>query len=225
MVKRLCLIASVFAIFIAVAGCSNQPKTDDMDINLSLKTETPYPMNKLGCVDESYAQEILMKKSAGLELSEAESGLIDYYFLEEDKGMAIVDMHGIGMQKVVLKIFSTRDAGKTWRLIKDDYFVSVGYMDCIFLGDRLLISNYAAASEKTNMFFVDIDGEETHMSEDFFEKHEFDNFRLQAKPTYLPEKKCIVCYWAEDYDFDNVKHTTFYDEYMNPIEKTKGGNP
>lgn len=213
--KRTFIYLVVFLLIIMFAGCSYEQPVEIPNNSDSSVTERNYPMDDNGCVDIEYASNILEEKSKGNAPSEADSNLIDFYFLEGDKGMAVVDVHSIGMQKVVLKIYSTKDAGKTWQVVKDDFFVLSGYLDCIFYEDKLLFSNYASVTEKTSFFFVSIDGEETYMQEDFYEQHDFDDLRMQAKLDYLDEEEKIICLWYQDYDFEDIKHITFYDKNMS----------
>ncbi len=220
--KRICLFLAICIVLSISVGCSkNQSTGVSPEVDTLKNEETSYPMDENGCADTEFVEEILKKKTEGKKLSEVEEELINFYFLEGDKGMAVVDQHGIGMQKVVLKIYSTKDSGNTWQLLKDDFYVSVGHMDCVFLGDKLLFSNYSAAAEKTSLFLVNTDGEESYMSDEFFAEHEFENFQLQAKLTYCPEEKHVVAFWTDNYNFDEVKYTTFYDENMNLIKSEK----
>ena len=69
--------------------------------------------------------------------------------------------------------------------------------------------------KKPVFFFVSIDGEETYMQEDFYEQHDFDDLRMQAKLDYLDEEEKIICLWYQDYDFEDIKHITFYDKEMS----------
>ncbi len=220
--KKMCFITSALIFFTMLAGCSGERTTDVVENTPAQATEASYPMDAYGCVEVAYATEILKKKSADEALVEIESDLIDYYFLEEEKGMAIVDMHGIGMQKVVLQVYSTQNAGKTWELVEKNFPLLVGDVDCIFVKDKLLIANYAAAAEKISLFFVHPDGKKTYMQDEFFAKHQFDHFRLQTRLSYHQEEDTIVCTWFEDYDFDKVIYTTVYDGNMNLISQTKG---
>lgn len=216
--KRISLYLVVFLLIIIFAGCSYEQPADNPHDSDSGVAERNYPIDDNGCVDTEYAKKILEKKSKNLELSEIEEGIIDFFFLESENGMAVVDMHGIGMQKVVLKIYSTMNSGETWQLVKDDLYLMSGYTDCIFLKDKLLFSNYASVVEKTAMFFVDLSGTETHMPDEFYGSHNFENYRLQAKFDYQPHEDKVVCFWYEDYDFENIKHKTVYDINLNLIE-------
>ena len=97
--------------------------------------------------------------------------------------------------------------------VEDDIYQEVKMID--FYEDKLLFSNYASVTEKTSFFFVSIDGEETYMQEDFYEQHDFDDLRMQAKLDYLDEEEKIICLWYQDYDFEDIKHITFYDKEMS----------
>ena len=216
--KRMYLICVSCIMFLLFTGCSNIQPIEESTESYTIEDETAYPMDENGCVDTEYAEKILEKKSKDLELSKIEEGIIDFFFLEGENGMAVVDMHGIGMQKVVLKIYSTLNSGETWQLVKDDLYLMSGYTDCMFLKDKLLFSNYASVVEKTAMFFVDLSGTETHMPDEFYDSHNFENYRLQAKFEYQPQEDKVVCFWYEDYDFENIKHKTVYDINLNLIE-------
>ena len=206
--KKLCLVLAMCFVGAMLSACSD--KADDF-------VERPYPMDQYGNVDTDYAIDLLEKKCRGDELSETDEELVKLCAVEGDNGMAVVDEHGIGMQKVMLKLFKTLDGGKKWSLLEENFEVMSGYIDCVYLGDKILFSNYAGVTEETNLFFVTIDGELEFPEDDFYDKLGFENHGLQADVEYDGEKQMIVCKWSEAYS-DKVMHTTYHDVNLNLVE-------
>lgn len=206
--KRISIYLVVFLLIIIFAGCSYEQPADNPHNGDSSVAERNYPIDDNGCVDTEYAKKILEKKSENLELSEIEEGIIDFFFLESENGMAVVDMHGIGMQKVVLKIYSTMNSGETWQLVKDDLYLMSGYTDCIFLKDKLLFANYASVVEKTAMFFVDLSGTE---GLEFLNNNEREVYNEFVK-SFSSKKTRTVIFPFEAGDIVKVDYTPYKKE-------------
>ena len=131
--------------------------------------------------------------------------------------MAVLDAHGIGMQKVVLQVYKTVDDGNSWQVVDGMVFVTGGYIDYSYVKERILFSNYASVSEKNLFFFMDSDGNVEYVTDAQLAALGFENKRLMALLEDKPAEEGIICTWHKDYNFDEVLYTTVHDEEMNVI--------
>ena len=206
--KKLFLILALCFAGVMFSGCK-----DDADEFV----ERPYPMDSYGNVATDYAIELLEKKCRGEELSETDEELVKLCEVLDGKGMAVVDVHSIGMQKVMIKLFTTLDGGKSWSLLEENFEVMSGSLDCKYIDEKILFSNYAGVTESTNIFYVTMDGELEFPEDDFFDKLGFENYRMRAELEYDSQNQQVICKWYEDYSKD-LKYTSYHDLNMNLVE-------
>lgn len=146
----------VLGLFLICAGCSNQNDSIKISTDNTIYTKEDSADKKIdsnGVIKQEYALEILLKKSSGNELCEEEKRYIDYYCTRDEKGIALLDLHGIGMQKVVAQLYVSKDNGKTWKWAKE-IWLSSGKSSFEFDGEKLNVINYANVTEKTYRSYI-----------------------------------------------------------------------
>jgi len=151
--KKLLLVLGLFLI---CAGCSNQNDAIKVSTDNTIYTKEISVDKKIdsnGVIKQEYALELLSKKSSGNELCEEEKRYIDYYCMCDEKGIAVLDLHGIGMQKVIAQLYVSKDNGKTWKWAKE-IWLSSGESNFEFDGDKLNVINYANVTEKTYRSYI-----------------------------------------------------------------------
>lgn len=151
--KRLILILVVLLLCV---GCSVQNNNVRPAMDNEIYSETDNDDEKIdsnGVIKQDYALEILSKKSAREELIEEEQQYIKYYSMQDERGIAILDLHGIGMHKVTAQLYITDDSGVTWKWA-DEMWLSSGKTDFEFDGNKLKIINYSIVTGETDESFV-----------------------------------------------------------------------
>lgn len=237
MIKRLCILLSM-VMCVMIMGCDaqnnvteeNRPgeATDKTEVVESveetlaeesdaLNNERPYPCDVYGSLDTAYGCELLARLCRKEELSETDEGLVNFMLRENEKGMAVLDNHYIGMQKMVLQVYKTVDDGKTWQVVDGMVYMTGGKVDYSYVNGRILFSNYASVLEENVFFFMDSDGGIEYVTDEQLSALGFENKRLHALLEDKPGEEGIVCTWYADYKFDEVVYTSVHDEKMNVI--------
>ena len=230
--KKIILSAIIVASLILIGGCGkheiatteipeNPPVIETPDEPEEEFNERQYPMDQHGAVDITYAKELLVEKSAGKELAPSDEELIDYFFIEDGKGIAWVDFHTIGMQKSVSRVFRTLNGGKTWALLEEELTFLGGPYDCTHINGKMVISNFASVVETHLFFIIDVEGNTKIIeSEEVSDIVDLQGMYAEFQPS--ENKNEIVCHWKKyDYEDPRVVYVSVHDKDMKTLDIRK----
>ena len=223
--KKTFFIISIIVAILVLFGCGTETVNTDLkqpeaETTYTYEEEVKYPRDDNGSVTIDYAKQLLKDKVSGVEIEESVDELIDYYFVNENKGIAFVDARVIGMQKMVSQVYRTVDGGETWDLLDGQLFLNSGDFNCADIGGRLIISNFASVTQSNIFVIIDVDGNiDTVLSEEVTDK--FDLSGLYAEMKLSEDGERIECNWIRNYNSEDVCYTSQHDKDMKTINIEK----
>ena len=123
----------ILALVILLSGCQQSNNTNDVKLqepNFEQQTETESltELDENGEITDEYALLLLNKRTAGEEMTDTEEKYIDYFYHKEDGGVAILDLHGIGMHKNVAQVYVYSAPENEWQHL-EKIFLTTGSVE------------------------------------------------------------------------------------------------
>lgn len=188
--------------------------------NVDVIQQEEYQRDENGEINLYYAKEILQKRTAGLELTEIENSAINHFFIDGNQGMALMDAHAIGMQKMVAHIYRTTNGGKYWDMLDEQLYFMSGAYNCVDIDGKLVISNFASVTQTNAFIIIDIDGNIQSVTADELSA-EGELSGLYAEMKLQENGEVIICNWIKDYNSENIVYVSRHDKNLALIDLKK----
>ena len=86
------------------------------------------------------------------------------YDTQKNGKIALVNIYGVGMSKMMADIYVTSDYGKNWKTVSNDKVFINGFVNVIYIGDTIIISNSNDVSINTCINIIKINTKDSEYS-------------------------------------------------------------
>lgn len=140
----------ILALVMLLSGCkhSNDVELQEPNYEQQTESELSIEVDENGEITDEYALFLLNKKTAGKEMTDTEEKYINYFYHKEDGGVAILDLHCIGMHKNVAQVYFYSTTENEWQHF-EEIFLTTGSVEYSLESDGLVILVRSNVTEGT----------------------------------------------------------------------------